>query len=176
MTVEELKEKDRDFNSSVFISKVNIAVKKIYYAVSLNQLDMCDCFVSDRVLETLKEKIKKAYDIGLRINYNDVNVETEIREISIVDNCYQIDVMCDIKRIKYYTYLNDNSVAKGDPNYSMSVFHRFALRKRIDAQNSRVYSCFGCGANINHNDSGICEHCGRIFDLDKFDYTIEEMY
>ena len=176
MTIEELREKDSDFNSSIFISKVNIAVKKMYYAVALNQLDTCDCFIGDRVLEKLKEKIKKAYDDGLRIIYNDVNVKAEIREINIVDNCFQIDVMCEIKRIKYYTYLNNNKVAKGDAHNSMVVYHRFALRKRLDAKESRVYTCFGCGANINLNDSGICEHCGRIFDLDKFDYTIEEMY
>ncbi len=59
MTIDELMEKDKDFTSSSFISKANNKIKKIYNAITLNQLDTINHFLSDRVFNDIqKEQIE----------------------------------------------------------------------------------------------------------------------
>ena len=56
MTIKELVQKDKTFNSEIFISKANNMIKKIYTAITNNELEKIDHFISDKVYNALKKQ------------------------------------------------------------------------------------------------------------------------
>ncbi len=172
MTIEELVQKDSSFNSSIFISKANNMVKKLYNATTLDELDSVDHFASDEVFNKFKDKLNKAKARNLRLIFDQVNVNTEIKNITEVSNNYVISTLVTCKYYKYYLDSNGN-IVEGNDDTRSTVIHQVDFVKRIGNSLPEVVRCLGCGTSLNINEDGKCPNCGRIFDLEEFDYYID---
>ena len=164
-----------DFNSSIFISKVNNMMKLIYNSISLNKLDEVIQFMSDDLYNKLKEKIDNNTNNNCRVIYDEVNVSSEIRGTQNMEDYSIISVQCNIKFLKYYVSLEDGSYISGDRDNRLNKILNVTLKRKNSAIDSNVFKCLGCGFSMNITDGYKCPKCGRVFDLDEYDFIIDNM-
>ena len=173
MTIAELVQKDNSFNSSIFISKANNMIKKLYNSTTLDELDNVDHFASDEVFNKFKRKLDDAKSKNLKLVYEQVNVDTNIRDIREENNNYIIYCLVTCKFYKYCLDANGN-VVSGDNSSRSTIIHKVEFIKRVGAKNEEVSRCLGCGTPLDINNSGKCPNCGRVFDLEEYDYYINK--
>ena len=78
--------------------------------------------------------------------------------------------------MQYEKSLQDDRIVSGDCDRRREVVKKVTFQKRKDASSfGDVTRCLGCGTSLNINESGICPNCGRVFDLEKYDFVIKDM-
>lgn len=172
MTVEELSKKDNGFNSSIFISRANNMIKKLYNAVTLDELDTVDHFASDRVFNSFKEELDEAKAKNEMLIYDQVNVQTEIENIEEEKDLYKVSCLVHCKFCKYYLSANGD-LLRGNQDTRIEVMKKAVFCKKIGTNREVVSRCLGCGMPLNINDNGKCQNCGRVYDLEEFDYYLD---
>ena len=173
MTIDELEQKDSSFNSSIFISKANNMVKKLYNAVTLDELDTVDHFASDEVFNKFKEELATSKEKKEKLIYNQVNINTEINDIEETDDQYRINCSVYCKYYKYYLS-EEGEFLHGNQDKRDEIIKQAVFCKKKTAKRDVVDHCSGCGFSLNINDNGKCPNCGRIFDLENFDYYLDK--
>lgn len=176
MKLEEYLKIDNNFNNSIFISKVNNMIKMIYNAITLNKLDTVIQFMSDDLYNKYKEMIDNNTNNNLKVIYDEVNVNSEIVSIDNTNDYYLINVRSEIKYLKYYVSLSNNTFISGDKDNRITKISNVVLKKKINSKDyDNTYKCLGCGSSIDINSGFKCLHCGRVYDLDEFDFIIYNM-
>ena len=175
MTIDDLKQKDSTFQSSLFLSKANSRMKKIFNAITLNELDSVHHFMSENVFLKFQKEMNDAKNEGLRLIYEEVNIQSDISNIEEIDQSFLIHVFMECKYLKYYLSLDSGNVVKGNNQNRSSCIYHVVFKKKMGTSLGEVARCLGCGSPIPINENGKCPHCGRIFDLDQFDYIIESI-
>ena len=175
MNVKELVQKDKTFSSELFISKANNMVKRLYNAITLNELEHVDHFISDNVYNEIEAQIKKADSKNCRIVYDEINVDTNIYDIKEVLNAYKIYADVEIKCLRYTKEKNSDAIIGGDPNNRINISKMIVFKKKLNNNDLVTNRCRGCGTTYDINYSGICPVCGRTYDLEEIDYYIDEM-
>ena len=189
MTIQDLAQKDPTFNSELFITKANLMIKKILYAITLNDLAKVDHFISDKLYNNLLKQIENAHKNGYDLIYDEINVNTIVKNVKDEMGIYTIIADANIKCLKYLKSKEDNSIADSDrislnsqsinihaalPSNRINLTKRVVFKKVQNTENRDTNRCRGCGTTYNINESGICPTCGRVFDLEKVDYYIAE--
>lgn len=174
MTIEELKKIDIKFSEDKFITKANSRVKKVFNAISLNKLNEIQHFLSDDLYKNIVSKIESYNNPNTRIFFDEVNVSCSISKVLEDNDYYIILVDCTLRYLKYYVDSSFKYVS-GNNNSRIVVNQTITFKKSKIAKDNSVFRCLGCGANFNINASGICPQCGRVYDLDEFDYIIYDM-
>lgn len=173
MTIQELAKKDETFNNELFITKANLMIKKVLHAVTLKDLSKVDHFISDNVYNKFKDQIEKAALNGTELVYDEVNVTTIIKDIKEQMDSYIIITNASIKCLKYFKS-EDGTIMGGSDNSRIILNKKVIFKKVQNNENRDTNRCRGCGTTYNINESGICPVCGRIFDLEKIDFYIDE--
>lgn len=173
MTVEELVKIDSNFNSALFISKANNMIKKVYNAVTLQELPKVDHFISDEVYSRFFQEMEYASSNGCHLFYDEVNVDSVIRDIQMIDDTYVISVNATCKYLKYCLDVQGNFVSGSDKN-RITVVHQVIFKKKKNNTDMTTNRCRGCGFTYNIQDNGICPSCGRVYDLEEIDYYIDQ--
>lgn len=171
MTVEDYQKIDSHFSKSMFLANANHMIKKILNSITLNELEKVDHFISDSVYQKFKGQLEEPLKRNAKLVYDQVNVQSEIESIRKTVDSYQIDVVATCKYCKYFTDSLGNVIG-GSPTNRMLIRHLVTFQKKIGAEKENTSRCLGCGASINILESGKCPNCGRIYDLEKFDFVI----
>lgn len=171
MTVADFQKIDVHFSESQFLATSNYMIKQLLYSVSMNQLENVDYFIQDSVYQKFQNKIEDVKKNNARLVYDQVSVQCEIDSIQKILSTYQITVKAYCKYCKYFTSI-DGKVIGGSPNNRISVIHRVTFQKNMVAENQLDRRCLGCGASYRVLESGKCPNCGRVYDLEKYDYVI----
>lgn len=171
MTVDDFQKIDVHFSESQFLASSNYMVKKLFHAISLNQLEDVNHFINDSVYQKFQGMIASSLEKNAKLVYDEVNVQSEVESIRQILNTYEIVVKAHCKYCKYFTSM-DGKVIGGSSTNRMSITHQVVFQKEVDSQRQIVNRCLGCGASFNIKESGKCPNCGRIYDLEKFDYII----
>ena len=165
-----------DYNSSILISKVNNMMKLIYNAVSLNKLDTVIQFMSDDLYNKFKDMIDNNSNNNYRVIYDEINVSSEITGSKNFEDYTLISVRCNLKFLKYYVSLEDGNYISGDRDNRVGNILNITLKRSINHKElDGTYKCLGCGFSMNIVDGYTCPKCGRVFDLDEFDFIIDNM-
>lgn len=175
MTISDLEKKDDTFSEEKFISKANSRIKKIYNAITLNEVGKVKHFMSDQLFFKIEDTINDLKKHNKIVIYDEVNISMSIDSLEEDKDYYYINVSCVTKFLKYFLSIDTNEFESGDMENRKTISQSIVFLKKKDAKNLDVVRCFGCGANFNINASGICPQCGRVYDLFEFDYIIKDM-
>lgn len=174
MTIDELAYQDKDFNRELFISKANNMVKRIYTAITLNELEKVDHFISDEVYNKFINQIKNANSRNCHIIYEEINVNTKITDIDKEMDTYKIYTDIEVKCLRYFKSRENDSIVGGNLNSRITLNNKVVFKKKINNNDLVTNRCRGCGTTYNINYSGICPICGRVYDLEEIDYYIDK--
>lgn len=166
---------NNSFNESILISKVNNMVKLIYNSITLNKLEDVIQFMSGDLYNKFKKTIDDNTSNNCRVIYDEVNVNSEIKNITNMDEYIFIDVRCNVKFLRYYVSLSDGSYISGDRDNRIDRILNITLKRKSNVENINTFNCLGCGSSINITNGYKCPNCGRVFDLDEYDFIIDKM-
>jgi len=175
MSLEDLFYKDPEFNSEEFIGRANLMIKKILNAITLNELDKVRHFMSDELYQKLQTEIDQNIRDGKRQIYEEINVNCQLAGGREEEESYIVNVTCLCKYIKYKISLSSGKTIEGMDDERVSVSHRIVFERKKGTVRGEVARCLGCGVTLNINDNGTCPNCGRVYDLNEFDYVIRSI-
>lgn len=177
MTLNELEIKDQNFNESMFITRVNNIFIKLFTGIMFQNLDDVRHNISDNVYEYAINIINESKNKNLRRMYDELNIKsTDIININVNDNYYEIEVIITTRYLKYFIKLDSGDYASGDKDNRIIEKYRLIFRKNKNTKVQKsVRYCTNCGASIDINDSGKCKYCNTYYDTKKYDYILDEI-
>ena len=165
-----------DFIEEEFTNKANLRMKKIMNSYTLNTLENVAHFMTKELYEKLQRQLENNNKRGVAERFDELNVNAKIASTKEDQDYYYVLVKCFCKYIHYEESLESGKVISGDKERRREMIKEVLFQKRKDATSyGEVARCLGCGTSINVNENGKCPNCGRIFDLEKYDYIIKEM-
>lgn len=165
---------DKNFNESMFITKVNNIFILLHTAIMMDDLNRVRHFISTE-LEIKYERIIQEYnDNNLRKMYDELNVKTtNIKEIEIKDNKIIIKVDIVSRYMEYFINKTTGDYISGENSRRIEKINHLVFEKTIDKNYQDIARiCPGCGANINVNLNGQCDYCGTIFNTEDYDWIL----
>ncbi len=174
MQLEEFQKRDPSFQENMFLSHANEIIKRMFTSISCNQLENIQHFVSKTVYQNLKKEIEEASSFFSRLIYDEIKVSTLIDDFKEIDGYWMIHVTAHCKYLKYYLSLRDGHIVKGNDTVRQDQNFKVVFKKKIGAS-SNEFRCLGCGITISIHEGGKCPQCGRIFDLELFDYILDSI-
>ena len=166
-----------NFNDAMFLSKVDNIFVKIFTAVMLDELDDVKHFMSDSVYLGFKDKNINLNNIGQRQMYDEINVKlSRIDSINQDGDFYIIEVSLDARYMDYIIDLNSGEKVFGDDTRRIEVPYKLVFKKALNSTNQgMVRRCPGCGHPMDINDSGKCDYCGTIYNLEEYDFILDRI-
>ena len=115
-------------------------------------------------VERSREKIQEA-DLVLLVLDSSRELDDEDKEI--------IDVEIVSRYMDYIIDINTGDLISGDDTRRIERRNILRFEKKLNTKDfGIVRKCPGCGASINVNNTGKCEYCDTIFNLDDYDYIL----
>ena len=166
-----------NFNDAMFLSKVDNVFVKIFTAVMLDELDDVKHFMSDKIYLDLKNNNINLNNLGRRQMYDEINVKSSrIDSINKDGDSYIIEVSLDARYMDYIIDLNSGEKVFGDDTRRVEVPYKLIFKKDINSSNQgMVRRCPGCGHPMDINDSGKCDYCGTIYNLEEYDFILDSI-
>lgn len=168
---------DKTFSESTFKSKIDNMFVMLHTAIMLEDLPRVDHFISDDVYNEYDYRINELKNSNLRQMYDEVNVKsTEILFSEIINDKIIVKVLIVSRCMDYLIDKTTGECVSGNNKSRIEKKNYLKLEKRIDAKELEISrECPGCGANMNINQSGKCEYCGTIFNIEDYDWIITEI-
>lgn len=166
---------DNNIDETLFLTKANNRIKKIYNSITLDEVDKIKHFISDDFYQKIKKIIEDNNNKNLKLIYDEVNVACNIKKIKEEENNYIVIVECISKFLKYYVSKDNNEYASGDNNNRVVLKQKITFYKKKDGADNQTIKCSGCGSNFDIEETGICPYCGKTYELSKYDYIIEKV-
>ena len=152
-----------DFNEAMFKTKVDNIFVKLYTCIMKGDLTDVRHFISDELISHNKRQM-----------YDEINVKnTMIINRKILEDKEIIDVEIVSRYMDYIIDINTGDLISGDDTRRIERRNILRFEKKLNTKDfGIVRKCPGCGASINVNNTGKCEYCDTIFNLDDYDYIL----
>lgn len=175
MTIDEFMREVPDFNTSMFLSKVNNIFVKLLTSVMLNELNQVDHFISDDVYNYYNDIINRLNSHHQRQMYDELNVKnSNIKSINKVGDKYVVKVLLTARYMDYIFDLNTGSKVSGNDQSRIEVNYELIFVRNINVDEQGIArKCPACGAPIDVNNSGKCEYCGAIYNQEDYDFVLD---
>ena len=160
-----------DFNEAMFKTKVDNIFVKLYTCIMKGNLTDVRHFISE---ELYINKINELISHNKRQMYDEINVKnTMIINRKILEDKEIIDVEIVSRYMDYIIDINTGDLISGDDTRRIERRNILRFEKKLNTKDfGIVRKCPGCGASINVNNTGKCEYCDTIFNLDDYDYIL----
>lgn len=167
----------KDFDEAMFLSKIDNVFVKIFTAVMLDELDDVKHFMSDNVYLDFKNRNINLNNLGQRQMYDEINVKaSRVNSINQEGDFYVIKVALDARYMDYIIDLNSGEKISGDDTRRIEVPYTLIFKKKVDTSNQgMVRRCPGCGHPMDINNSGKCDYCGTIYNLEEYDFILDRI-
>ena len=173
---EEVKKLDSNFNENKFKGYADNVFIQIHTAITKRNILAIRHFVSDTVYNQLNEKITYLKNNKLIQFYDELNVaSTNIIKVKIIED--EIFIMVEIS-FKYidYTIDENNKIVKGYQEFRPYDKYILTFRRLLNVNEIKYTNCCnGCGNNLDINNSGVCEYCGTIYNLNSHNFILYSM-
>lgn len=163
-----------DFNEAMFKTKVDNIFVKLYTCIMKGDLTDVRHFISEELYNNYINKINELISHNKRQMYDEINVKnTMIINRKILEDKEIIDVEIVSRYIDYIIDINTGDLISGDDTRRIERRNILRFEKKLNTKDfGIVRKCPGCGASINVNNTGKCEYCDTIFNLDDYDYIL----
>lgn len=163
-----------DFNEAMFKTKVDNIFVKLYTCIMKGNLTDVRHFISEELYNNYINKINELISHNKRQMYDEINVKnTMIINRKILEDKEIIDVEIVSRYMDYTIDINTGDLISGDDTRRIERRNILRFEKKLNTKDfGIVRKCPGCGASINVNNTGKCEYCDTIFNLDDYDYIL----
>ena len=163
-----------DFNEAMFKTKVDNIFVKLYTCIMKGDLTDVRHFISEELYNNYINKINVLISHNKRQMYDEINVKnTMIINRKILEDKEIIDVEIVSRYMDYIIDINTGDLISGDDTRRIERRNILRFEKKLNTKDfGIVRKCPGCGASINVNNTGKCEYCDTIFNLDDYDYIL----
>lgn len=163
-----------DFNEAMFKTKVDNIFVKLYTCIMKGDLTDVRHFISEELYNNYINKINELISHNKRQMYDEINVKnTMIINRKILEDKETIDVEIVSRYMDYIIDINTGDLISGDDTRRIEKRNILRFEKKLNTKDfGIVRKCPGCGASINVNNTGKCEYCDTIFNLDDYDYIL----
>ena len=163
-----------EFNEAMFKTKVDNIFVKLYTCITKGNLTDVKHFISKDLEDNFQNKINEISSHNQRQIYDEINVKnTKIIDRVVTEEKEIIKVEIISRYMDYIIDLDTGDTIRGDDTRRIEKTNILTFKKRLNTKNNNlVMKCPGCGASINVNNSGKCEYCDTIFDLEDYDYIL----
>ena len=163
-----------DFNEAMFKTKVDNIFVKLYTCIMKGDLTDFRHFISEELYNNYINKINELISHNKRQMYDEINVKnTMIINRKILEDKEIIDVEIVSRYMDYIIDINTGDLISGDDTRRIERRNILRFEKKLNTKDfGIVRKCPGCGASINVNNTGKCEYCDTIFNLDDYDYIL----
>ena len=163
-----------DFNEAMFKTKVDNIFVKLYTCIMKGNLTDVRHFISEELYINYINKINELISHNKRQMYDEINVKnTMIINRKILEDKEIIDVEIVSRYMDYIIDINTGDLISGDDTRRIERRNILRFEKKLNTKDfGIVRKCPGCGASINVNNTGKCEYCDTIFNLDDYDYIL----
>ncbi len=163
-----------EFNTELFITKVNNVFVKLYTAIMKENLEEVNHFINDEVYNKFSEVIKNLSSKNLRQIYDELNVkDTIIISRNILDNKEVVKVKLISRYMDYLINKDTGKFVSGDNTKRVERENILTFEKNLNTkEKGLVRKCPGCGASISVNTTGVCSYCGSVYNLEDYDYIL----
>ena len=163
-----------DFNEAMFKTKVDNIFVKLYTCIMKGDLTDVRHFISEELYNNYINKINELISHNKRQMYDEINVKnTMIINRKILEDKEIIDVEIVSRYMDYIIDINTGDLISGDDTRRIERRNILGFEKKLNTKDfGIVRKCPGCGASINVNNTGKCEYCDTIFNLDDYDYIL----
>ena len=163
-----------DFNEAMFKTKVDNIFVKLYTCIMKGDLTDVRHFISEELYNNYINKINELISHNKRQMYDEINVKnTMIINRKILEDKEIIDVEIVSRYMDYIIDINTGDLISGDDTRRIERRNILRFEKKLNTKDfGIVRKCPGCGASINVNNTGKCEYCDKIFNLDDYDYIL----
>ena len=163
-----------DFNEAMFKTKVDNIFVKLYTCIMKGNLTDVRHFISEELYNNYINKINELISHNKRQMYDEINVKnTMIINRKILEDKEIIDVAIVSRYMDYIIDINTGDLISGDDTRRIERRNILRFEKKLNTKDfGIVRKCPGCGASINVNNTGKCEYCDTIFNLDDYDYIL----
>ena len=163
-----------DFNEAMFKTKVDNIFVKLYTCIMKGDLTDVRHFISEELYNNYINKINELISHNKRQLYAEINVKnTMIINRKILEDKEIIDVEIVSRYMDYIIDINTGDLISGDDTRRIERRNILRFEKKLNTKDfGIVRKCPGCGASINVNNTGKCEYCDTIFNLDDYDYIL----
>lgn len=163
-----------DFNEAMFKTKVDNIFVKLYTCIMKGDLTDVRHFISNELYNNYMNKINELISHNKRQMYDEINVKnTMIINRKILEDKEIIDVEIVSRYMDYIIDINTGDLISGDDTRRIERRNILRFEKKLNTKDfGIVRKCPGCGASININNTGKCEYCDTIFNLDDYDYIL----
>lgn len=162
------------FNEAMFKTKVDNIFVKLYTCIMKGDLTDVRHFISEELYNNYINKINELISHNKRQMYDEINVKnTMIINRKILEDKEIIDVEIVSRYMDYIIDINTGDLISGDDTRRIERRNILRFEKKLNTKDfGIVRKCPGCGASINVNNTGKCEYCDTIFNLDDYDYIL----
>lgn len=163
-----------DFNEAMYKTKVDNIFVKLYTCIMKGDLTDVRHFISEELYNNYINKINELISHNKRQMYDEINVKnTMIINRKILEDKEIIDVEIVSRYMDYIIDINTGDLISGDDTRRIERRNILRFEKKLNTKDfGIVRKCPGCGASINVNNTGKCEYCDTIFNLDDYDYIL----
>ena len=162
------------FNEAMFKTKVDNIFVKLYTCIMKGDLTDVRHYISEELYNNYINKINELISHNKRQMYDEINVKnTMIINRKILEDKEIIDVEIVSRYMDYIIDINTGDLISGDDTRRIERRNILRFEKKLNTKDfGIVRKCPGCGASINVNNTGKCEYCDTIFNLDDYDYIL----
>ncbi len=163
-----------DFNEAMFKTKVDNIFVKLYTCIMKGDLTDVRHFISNELYNNYIAKINELTSHNKRQMYDEINVKnTRVISRKILEDKEIVDVELISRYMDYIIDINTGDLTSGDDTRRIEKRNMLRFEKKLNAKDfGIVRKCPGCGASIDVNNTGKCEYCDTIFNLDDYDYIL----
>lgn len=166
-----------NFNEAMFKTKVDNVFVKLHTAIILRDLSSVKHFISNKVYDKYQNYIDKLINNKEIQMYDELNVkDTKIINKYEDDNKYIIEVEIISRYMDYIIDEDSSNLIRGNNTSRVEKTNKLVFVKNKDTKEQKMArKCPSCGANISVNTSGKCEYCGSTYNLEDYDFILDEI-
>lgn len=166
-----------NFNEAMFKTKVDNVFVKLHTAIILRDLSSVKHFISSKVYDKYQTYIDKLINNKEIQMYDELNVkDTKIINKYEDDNKYIIEVEIISRYMDYIIDEDSSNLIRGNNTSRVERTNKLVFVKNKDTKEQKMArKCPSCGANISVNTSGKCEYCGSTYNLEDYDFILDDI-